>query len=256
NDPLLQGTPELIDGLGAKCVKAKPARQCLHWIVLLTTPGAAGGSAIAVTQVPHDQRSLTELRPPPRRHNGLATSDHDPRQGICHRPAELRTCPTAQRLVDPLSAGTVIQQTRKGGARLGTPGSTDTPYLPKHRIEAVRILHSGRQKMENSDGVRTILILPRQRVKLIAQHLKHEPCVLFRIFDMTGLQTPVMIVFDEMVVGIARKGERVQPQGIDRRACDRRQPRADSSQMRQIMAKYVMTKQMVARGNLRLKLIQ
>lgn len=73
---------------------------------------------------------------------------------------------------------------------------------------------------------------------------------------MPRLQAPVMIVFDEMVVWIARKGERVQPQGIDRGACDRRKPRADSSQMRQIMAKNVMTQQMVARGNLRLKLIQ
>ncbi|TAT97864.1 hypothetical protein ELI49_29400 (plasmid) [Rhizobium ruizarguesonis] len=65
--------------------------------------------------------------------------------------------------------------------------------------------------MKGCDGIGLVGVLLPQSCQLIAQHLKHQSRIQFRIVDMARLQTPVMIVLDQVVVGIARKCERIEP---------------------------------------------
>lgn len=52
---------------------------------------------------------------------------------------------------------------------------------------------------------------PRQSRQLIAQHLKHQSRIQFRIVDVACLQASVMVVLDQVMVGITRKCEGIQP---------------------------------------------
>ncbi|MEY9788666.1 hypothetical protein ABIE77_003225 [Sinorhizobium fredii] len=65
--------------------------------------------------------------------------------------------------------------------------------------------------MKGCNGIRLVGVLLRQSCELIAQHLKHQSRIQFRIVDMARLQTPVMVVLDQVVVGIARKCEGIEP---------------------------------------------
>ncbi|TIL52772.1 hypothetical protein [Mesorhizobium sp.] len=64
--------------------------------------------------------------------------------------------------------------------------------------------------MKGCYGIGLVGILLRQSRQLIAQHLKHQPRIHFRIVDVACLQAPVMVVLDQVVVGIARKCERIE----------------------------------------------
>lgn len=52
---------------------------------------------------------------------------------------------------------------------------------------------------------------PGEGRDLIGQHLQREPRILFGVIHMPDLQTPVVIMLDQMVIGIARKGQGIQP---------------------------------------------
>ena len=65
--------------------------------------------------------------------------------------------------------------------------------------------------MKGRHGIGLVGVLLRQSCQLIAQHLKHQPRIHFRIIDMTRLQAAVVVVLDQVVVGIARKRERIEP---------------------------------------------
>ncbi|EAR51985.1 hypothetical protein OG2516_13209 [Oceanicola granulosus HTCC2516] len=53
-----------------------------------------------------------------------------------------------------------------------------------------------------------------------------------------------MVVLDEVVIRVAREGQRIEPEGVDRRFGKLRQPRSHGCQMRQIMAQDVMSNEM------------
>ena len=65
-----------------------------------------------------------------------------------------------------------------------------------------------------------------------------------------------MVVLDEVVVWVARKGQRVEPQCVDRRAEELRQARSRRSEVGQIMAQDVVTDQMIAVGGRRFQPIK
>ncbi|KDB05119.1 hypothetical protein U879_03190 [Defluviimonas sp. 20V17] len=85
-------------------------------------------------------------------------------------------------------------------------------------------------------------------LELVFQHLKHQTRIEFWVVHMPRLEAAILIVFDEVVVGIARKGQRVQPQGVDRGGDQFRQTRAYSREMRKIMAQDVVSDQMISVG--------
>jgi hypothetical protein len=65
-----------------------------------------------------------------------------------------------------------------------------------------------------------------------------------------------MIVFDEVVVGIAREGQRVQPKGVDRRIRSARQPRSPCRKVWKIVPQDVVADQVSRLAKARLNEIQ
>jgi hypothetical protein len=61
---------------------------------------------------------------------------------------------------------------------------------------------------------------------------------------MTDLQAPILIVLDQVVIGIARESQWVEPQRIDRCRSKRRQPSPVRDKVRQVMAQDVVPDQM------------
>ena len=54
-------------------------------------------------------------------------------------------------------------------------------------------------------------------VVLVTEDFQNKPGVQFGVIYSTSFELAVLIVFDEVVIGIAGKGERVKPQSIYRR---------------------------------------
>ena len=73
---------------------------------------------------------------------------------------------------------------------------------------------------------------------------------------MANLQAPVLIVFDQVMIRIARKSQGVQPKRIYRRCAHVRQPRPICYQMRQIVAQDVVANQMCRSIAKRLQSVQ
>ena len=65
--------------------------------------------------------------------------------------------------------------------------------------------------MKGCHAIGLVGVLLRQSRQLIAQHLKHKSRIHFQIVDMAHLQAPVLVVLDQVVVGIARKCKRIEP---------------------------------------------
>ena len=57
---------------------------------------------------------------------------------------------------------------------------------------------------------------------------------------MTALKPPIVVMFDQMVVGIARKRQGVQPKRINRPVCKFGKPRRHRHKMRQIVAQNIV----------------
>ena len=68
-----------------------------------------------------------------------------------------------------------------------------------------------RQPVERGQQIRVPLSEPGQRLDLVPQDADHEPRVELRIVDVARLKAPVLMVFDEVVVRVLRKRERVEP---------------------------------------------
>jgi hypothetical protein len=98
--------------------------------------------------------------------------------------------------------------------------------------------------MIGQQGIWRLLPQPGEGRDLIGKHLQRQPRVLFGVIHMPDLQPTVLIMLDQMVIGIARKGQGVQPKRIDRRRPQPRQPRPVGHQMRQIVPEDVVTHQM------------
>ncbi|MHC2481212.1 hypothetical protein ACVIKP_003003 [Rhizobium leguminosarum] len=65
--------------------------------------------------------------------------------------------------------------------------------------------------MKGCNGIGLVGVLLGQSRELIAQYLKHQSRIQFRVIDVARLQTPVMVVLNQVVVRIARKCERIEP---------------------------------------------
>lgn len=76
--------------------------------------------------------------------------------------------------------------------------------------------------------------------KLVLQDLKDQPRVEFRVVHMPRLQPPIVVMLDEMMMGVARKGQRVQPQRVDRRPHLLAQARAGGEKVLNVVSQNVV----------------
>ena len=54
-----------------------------------------------------------------------------------------------------------------------------------------------------------------QGAPLIVEDLESEPGIELGIVHPSALELSVLVVLDQAVIGVARKGERIEPQGVD-----------------------------------------
>ena len=77
--------------------------------------------------------------------------------------------------------------------------------------------------------------------QLVSEDGEHEPSVDFGVAGAPGLETPVLIVLDQAVIRVAGKGERVEPEGVDRGLCEKLQTGTCISQIGQIVLDHVVS---------------
>ena len=83
----------------------------------------------------------------------------------------------------------------------------------------------------------------RQGSALVVEDLQGEAGVELRVVNLTALEQAVLVAFDKVVVGVARKGQGAQLQGIDRRQLQQAQVRLGGSQVRQVEGNEVVPEQ-------------
>ena len=88
----------------------------------------------------------------------------------------------------------------------------------------------------------------RERGDLALKHLKDETGVKLRIVDMSSLQPAVLIVLDQVVIGVLWEGEWVEPQRIDRRLANDHEFGRSLRQVVQVEVNDVVPEQEVRRA--------
>ena len=84
-----------------------------------------------------------------------------------------------------------------------------------------------------------------QGAPLVMEDFQREPGIEFRVVQSPSFELSVLVVFDEVVVRIAGKGEGVQLQRIHRRQLQQPEIRFRRGQMGQIEGDQVVTEQKV-----------
>ena len=84
--------------------------------------------------------------------------------------------------------------------------------------------------------------------ELVSQHGEDEASIDLGIAGAPGLEPPVLVVLDQAVIRVARKGERVEPERVDRRL--REDPQAGTCflQKGQIVADHVVSEHELRAG--------
>ena len=147
----------------------------------------------------------------------------------------------ASRLSQPLSDGLAgfgrgrprrLAQGGEEGVKAGSAhGRSD------RAIEAfVRVFRSG-QPVPCGQKVRRCLV---QRFSLVGQELQRQPGVQHRVIQSLPLQLPVLVVLHQPMVRIAGKGQRIEPERVNRRQAQQAQPRPSRLQVGQIEGDQVV----------------
>ena len=238
DDGFLQGASVRAGRLGAERLEAEPARELMAGVVSRAAPVASGRAAGRIAQ-PLDQPSGTrELMPYPRRHDRVAARHGEPGQRIGEIPALGFGLGHGQ--VDGRAAGVFGQQTADGVLRLERGGAQGAAQAREYRGRARAFGSGGGQAVPGQQQVRVCFLTVPQGCALIPKEVQRQPRVLFWVPHPVALQRAVLVVLDEVVVGIARKRQRVQAQRVDGGQAQQAQIRLRSSQMRQVVGDQVV----------------
>ena len=226
HDGLLHGPAFAVLGHRAEVLEAEPALQLLAGILPLSAPFAGGIRAGRISQLAHQLAGMRKLMPYPRRHHRTAAGDGQPSQCVGQRPAMPLRLP--KNILALLAAGGLCKPLADSRVRLGSGRSRGLAkggeegvkagrvqgrrmFLPRRRIPLRTRANCRRQPVPCEQQIRR---RPMQCLALIRQEFKREPCVQLRIVHPCALELPILIVLDQVVVGVARKSQRVQPKGV------------------------------------------
>ena len=88
--------------------------------------------------------------------------------------------------------------------------------------------------MKRCDKIRAATADLGQGLDLVPQNVEDKQGILLGIVQMTALQPPVLIVLDQVMVGILRERKRVEPQRVDDGLTEKLQISGCSCQVRQV----------------------
>lgn len=130
----------------------------------------------------------------------------------------------SQGRADLCAAGLAVEQVPDGRKGRGTVWRGGLPDVGKDRVESSRAVHAGGEVVVGQKRVGRLRADFHKRLDLVFQHFENEASILFGIVHMPGLKAAVMVVLDEVVIGVSRESDRIEPQCIDRRGKPCRQP--------------------------------
>ena len=150
--------------------------------------------------------------PHPRRHHGVAPGHGQPRQGVGQRPASLRRL--GEDCLALLAAGGLRKPLADGLLGFGGGWPRRLAQGGEEGIKSGCRAFRGRQPVPSDQQLRRRFA---QRLALVGQKLQRQAGVQFRVIHPPAPELPVLIMLDQAVVGIARKGQRTEPQSVDGR---------------------------------------
>ena len=236
-DGLLHGTPVGSLRFRPEAPEIEPAGEFLAGIVPFPAPGAGRIGAGGVPEPTHQPPGFRELVAHPGRHHRVAPRHRQPCQRVGQRPARpvrFRHDSTAVG-----RAGGICQPPPYRRERLGIRRAAQAANLGEKIVEgAARALRLGRgQPVPRRQQVRRGF---PQRLPLVAEDIQRETGVEFRIVYSPALESAVLVVLDQVMIGIAGKGEGAEPQRIQRREFQQPQVRLRRGQMGQVEGNQVV----------------
>ena len=255
NDLLQRQPTVLVDRFGAKCVAlAEPVLQLFQRVMFALAPGAVGGGAGRVAQLADQAAGLGKLVAHPGRHHRIAAGDRQPGQRVGQRPGAV--CGSGDDLAAGCRAAFFIQEAGDGSAGfVGTRGGAVAGDHEKP-VQAGNGLITGGQPVPGKQQIGGSLLHLLQASLLVAKHLQGQFGIEQRIILAVAQQLPVLVVLDEMVVGVFREGQRVEAQGIDSWLGEQPQVGVGGAQLRQIEGDQIVAEQKGCVVSQRIKLIQ
>ncbi len=95
-----------------------------------------------------------------------------------------------------------------------------------------------------------------QAVFLVAKYLQGQFRIEQRVVLAVAQQLPILVMLNEMVVGVLREGPRVEAQGVDGRLGQQSQVGIGGAQLRQIEGDQIVAEQKGCVVSQRIKLVQ
>ena len=203
----------------------------------LPAPRAARVGAGVVPQAADQSPRLGELVAHPGRHHRLAARHRQPSQRIGERPAVLGG--VGDEVACLGVAGEVLQAGADGVARLGEGRPGRVAQGPEDQVEARRAVAGG----EPVPGDHQVWGSLEELFLLVPEHPQGKLGVELRVVAAISLELPVLVVLDEVVVRVAGKCQRVEPQGVHRRHLQQPQPGARGPQMGEVELDEVVAEQ-------------
>ena len=120
-------------------------------------------------------------------------------------------------------------------ARLFARRRALAPNVGKHSVKAPILLASRRQVVVSGHCIRCMCVHRAKRVQLVAQHIEDQPRIRLWIVHMPRKKPPIVVVFNKVVIWVAGKGQRVEPERVDRRLSEFGQSGPHRGQMWQIV---------------------
>ena len=233
------GLPWASAGSGAKTLISEPAFQLPARVMALPAPAAGRIGARGVPEAAHQSPRVRKLVAHPGRHHRVAAGHGKPCQGIGQRPAELVRI--RNDIACPGRAGGVLQppSDRRPSLRLRWPVSPSK--LAEEPVQgAVHAPGLSAQPVPCAEQVRCGL---RQRLALVAVELQRNAGVELGIVHPAALQTAVLVVLDETVIGVAGEGEWAETQRVNGREFQKPDGRLRRRQVGQVEGDQVVSQQ-------------
>ena len=232
--------PAIIAGwLGAEIVKAEPPGQLPAGVVPLSAPAAAGVRAGVIAQAADQAASLGELVTHPGRHDGVAPGHRQPRQRVGQFPAVpsgILGCPLRRG-----PAGCPVETSLDDRVRLRLGGPRRLPYLREEPVEPHAAIRRS-QPVPGSEQVRRCLA---ESLLLIGEHLQRQAGVQVGVVEPSPPELSVLIMLDQVVIGIAGEGQGVEPERVHRRQLQQTQGGIGGPQVGQVEIDQVVPQQEV-----------
>ena len=225
--------------LGAELLEAEPARELVPGVVPCPAPRAIGRAAGRIAQLPDQPPGTRKPMPYPRRHDGIAACHGEPGQRIGEVPAQGFGIRDGG--VDGRAAGLIGQQAADGVLDLERGRTQRTAQAREQRGQARGFRGGGGEAMPGQHQIRVCLLTLPQGRALIAKQIQRQPRVLFGVVHAVPLQRTVLVVLDQVVIGIARECQRVQAQRVYGRQVQQAQVRLCGGEMRKVVGDQVVT---------------